>query len=91
MNGLNAYERQNLHDQSRRDDSTERGRDRQASRDTGGRGIDRVYLNVYVPACNTNAGSIDSFAIIAVNRCHVRPLMNPMTRSFVAALEDFAA
>src|ERR1700740_509659 len=27
MNGLNAYERQNLHDRSRGNDSTERGRD----------------------------------------------------------------
>src|SRR5437016_3217241 len=38
MNGLDAYERQNLHDRSRGDDSTERGGDCQPSCAADGRG-----------------------------------------------------
>src|SRR5260370_566948 len=38
MNGLDACERQNLHDRSRGDDSTERGRDHQPSCQADGRG-----------------------------------------------------
>lgn len=36
-------------------------------------GIDRMYLNVYVPTCNTNRGSSGSSANIASNRCHLQP------------------
>src|SRR5712692_1500910 len=38
MNGLDAYERRNLHDRSQGDDSTERSRDRQPSCEADGRG-----------------------------------------------------
>ena len=77
MNGLNACERQNLHDRSRADDSTERGRDHQP-------GIDRMYLNVFVPDLQYEQGIVHFFRTHRGQPLPSAALMSPMTRSFVA-------
>jgi hypothetical protein len=54
-------------------------------------GIDRMYLNVYVPNLQYEHGIHRFFRY---HRGQPRPsaaLMSPMTRNFVAALEGFAA
>ena len=86
MNGLNAYERQNLHDRSRGDDSTERGRDRQAPCDADGRGN-----RPDVPGLQYEHGINRFFRYHRGQPLPSAALMSPMTQSFVAALEDFAA
>ena len=60
--GLNAFERQNLHDRSRRSGTRQRQK-------LSVEGIDRMYLNVFVPACKTNRGLSGFFVSIAAGRC----------------------
>ena len=54
-------------------------------------GIDRMYLNVYVPGLQYEQGIIRFFRHHRGQPLPSAALMSPMTRSFVAALEDFAA
>jgi len=54
-------------------------------------GIDRMYLNVYVPRLQTEQGIVWFFRQHRGQPIPSAALMGPMTRSFVAALEDFAA
>jgi hypothetical protein len=54
-------------------------------------GIDRMYLNVYRPRLQTDRGAAASF------RCHrgetfaSSPLMDPMSKAFIAAVDRFVA
>jgi hypothetical protein len=54
-------------------------------------GIDRMYLNVYVPGLKYEHGINRFFRHHCGQPLPSAALMSPMTRSFVAALEDFAA
>src|SRR5260370_2526229 len=54
-------------------------------------GIDRMYLNVYVPRLQYKHGINRFFRYHGGQPLPSAALMSPMTRSFVAALEDFAA
>ena len=54
-------------------------------------GIDRMYLNVYVPGLQYEQGIVWFFREHRGQPLPSAALMSPMTRSFVAALEDFAA
>ena len=54
-------------------------------------GIDRMYLNVYVPGLQYEHGVHRFFRYHRGQPLPSAALMSPMTRSFVAALEDFAA
>jgi hypothetical protein len=52
-------------------------------------GIDRMYLNVYVPGLQYEQGIVRFFRAHRGQPLPSAALMSPMTRSFVAALEDF--
>src|SRR5215470_10740617 len=54
-------------------------------------GIDRMCLNVYVPRLQSEQGIVWFFRHHRGQPIPSAALMGPMTRSFVAALEDFAA
>jgi hypothetical protein len=54
-------------------------------------GIDRMYLNVYVPGLQYEHGINRFFRYHRGQPLPSAALMSPMTRSFVAALEDFAS
>jgi hypothetical protein len=54
-------------------------------------GIDRMYLNVYVPCLQSEQGIVRFFREHRGQPLPSAALMNPMTRSFVAALERFVA
>src|SRR6202166_2270431 len=54
-------------------------------------GIDRMYLNVYVPGLQYEQGIIRFFRHHRGQPLPSAALMSPMTRSFVTGLEDFAA
>src|ERR1700757_3586180 len=54
-------------------------------------GIDRMYLNVYVPGLQYEHGINRFFRYHRGQPLPSAALMSPMTRNFVAALEDFAA
>jgi hypothetical protein len=54
-------------------------------------GIDRMYLNVYVPGLQYEQGIIQFFRHHRGQPLPSAALMSPMTRSFVTALEDFVA
>src|SRR5262249_8491196 len=54
-------------------------------------GIDRMYLNVYVPGLQYEQGIVRFFRDHRGQPLPSAALMSPMTRNFVAALEDFAA
>lgn len=54
-------------------------------------GIDRMYLNVYVPDLQYEQGIIRFFREHRGQPLPSAALMSPMSRGFVAALEDFAA
>jgi len=54
-------------------------------------GIDRMYLNVYVPGLQYEHGINRIFRYHRGQPLPSAALMSPMTRNFVAALEDFAA
>lgn len=52
-------------------------------------GIDRMYLNVYVPGLQYEQGIVRFFREHRRQPLPSAALMSPMTRRFVAALEDF--
>ena len=54
-------------------------------------GSDRMYLNVYVPGLQYEHGINQFFRYHRAQPLRSAALMNPVTRSSVAALEDFAA
>src|SRR6266480_6438860 len=54
-------------------------------------GIDRMYLNVYVPGLQYERGIVRFFREHRGQPLPSAALMSPMTRRFVAALEDFVA
>lgn len=54
-------------------------------------GIDRMYLNVYVPGLQYEQGIVRFFRAHRGQPLPSAALMSPMTRNFVAALEDFVA
>ncbi len=54
-------------------------------------GIDRMYLNVYVPRLQTEQGIVWFFREHRGQPLPSAALMSPISRSFVAALEAFAA
>jgi hypothetical protein len=54
-------------------------------------GIDRMYLNVFVPGLQYEQGIIRFFRDHRGQPLPSAALMSPMTRTFVAALEDFVA
>ena len=54
-------------------------------------GIDRIYLNVFVPRLQYEQGIVRFFRDHRGQPLPSAALMSPMTRRFVAALEDFVA
>ncbi len=54
-------------------------------------GIDRMYLNVYVPGLQYERGIVRFFREHRGQPLPSAALMSPLTRTFVAALEDFVA
>jgi hypothetical protein len=54
-------------------------------------GIDRMYLNVYVPWLQTERGVVQVFRGHRGLPMPSAALMNPMSRDFVAKLEGFVA
>jgi hypothetical protein len=54
-------------------------------------GIDRMYLNVYVPGLQYEQGIVRFFREHRGQPLPSAALMSPMTRRFVTALEDFVA
>ena len=53
-------------------------------------GIDRMYLNVYVPQLQREQGVASFFRFHRGHRFVSSALMDPISKSFVAALEEFA-
>jgi hypothetical protein len=53
-------------------------------------GIDRMYLNVYVPRLQTDRGVVSFFRYHRGHTFASSTLMEPMTRGFVLAIEEFA-
>jgi len=53
-------------------------------------GIDRMYLNVYVPPLQREQGVVNFFRFHRGHQFASSALMDPITKNFVAALEDFA-
>jgi hypothetical protein len=54
-------------------------------------GIDRVYLNVYVPRLQSERGVVGFFREHRGKPLPSAALMSPMSRNFVARLESFVA
>ena len=54
-------------------------------------GIDRMYLNVYVPSLQSAYGAVSFFRSHRGQPLASSALMNPMSRRFVAAMNDFIA
>ena len=54
-------------------------------------GIDRMYLNVFVPGLQYEQGIVQFFRTHRGQPLPSAALMSPMTRDFVAKLEDFVA
>src|SRR5882757_6800685 len=54
-------------------------------------GIDRMYLNIYVPGLQYEQGIVGFFREHRGQPLPSAALMSPMTRTFVTALEDFVA
>ena len=54
-------------------------------------GIDRMYLNVYVPALQSTYGAVRFFRVHRGQPLASSALMNPMSRQFVAVLDRFIA
>jgi hypothetical protein len=54
-------------------------------------GIDRMYLNIYVPGLQYEQGIVRFFREHRGQPLPSAALMSPMTRTFVAKLEDFVA
>jgi len=53
-------------------------------------GIDRMYLNVYVPALQRAGGVASFFRYHLGYRFASSALMDPITKAFIAAMEQFA-
>ncbi len=53
-------------------------------------GIDRMYLNVYVPALQREQGVACFFRFHRGNQFASSALMDPISKTFIAALEAFA-
>jgi hypothetical protein len=53
-------------------------------------GIDRMYLNVYVPGLQREQGVVNFFRFYRGNQFVSSALMDPISRNFVAALEEYA-
>ena len=53
-------------------------------------GIDRMYLNVYVPRLQREAGVAGFFRFHRGHRFASSVLMDPISKAFVAKLETFA-
>ena len=53
-------------------------------------GIDRMYLNVYVPALQRAGGVASFFRFHLGNRFASSALMDPITKAFIAQMEQFA-
>ena len=53
-------------------------------------GIDRMYLNVYVPGLQREQGVATFFRFHRGHQFVSSALMDPISKAFVAALEDFA-
>jgi hypothetical protein len=53
-------------------------------------GIDRMYLNVFVPGLQREQGVVGFFRFHLGHRFVSSALMDPISKTFVAALEDFA-
>src|SRR3984893_13716396 len=91
MNGLSAYERHNR-------TIGAGGMIAQSVADILGQhvklsveGIDRMYLNVYVPRLQREQGVVWFFREHRGQPMPSAALMSPMSRRFVSALENFAA
>ena len=54
-------------------------------------GIDRMYLNVYVPRLQSPDGAASFFRVHCGQPLASSALMSPMSRRFVAALDRFIA
>ena len=54
-------------------------------------GIDRMYLNVYVPRLQRESGVAGFFRFHRGHRFASSVLMDPISKAFVRNLEDFAA
>ena len=54
-------------------------------------GIDRMYLNVYVPRLQREAGVASFFRFHRGHRFASSVLMDPISKAFVAEIEGFAA
>ena len=54
-------------------------------------GIDRMYLSVYVPSLQSAYGAVSFFRSHRGQPLASSALMNPMSRRFVAAMDDFIA
>jgi hypothetical protein len=54
-------------------------------------GIDRMYLNVYVPQLQREGGVASFFRFHRGHRFASSVLMDPISKAFVAALERFAS
>jgi len=53
-------------------------------------GIDRMYLNVYVPALQRAGGVASFFRFHLGHRFASSALMDPITKGFIAQMEQFA-
>ena len=53
-------------------------------------GIDRMYLNIYVPQLQREQGVVNFFRFYRGHQFASSALMDPITRKFVSALEEFA-
>jgi hypothetical protein len=53
-------------------------------------GIDRMYLNVYVPALQRAGGVASFFRFHRGHRFASSALMDPITKAFLAQMEQFA-
>ena len=53
-------------------------------------GIDRMYLNVYIPALQREGGVASFFRFHRGHRFASSVLMDPISKQFVAAMERFA-
>ena len=53
-------------------------------------GIDRMYLNVYVPGLQREQGVVNFFRFHRGNQFVSSALMDPISKDFVAAMENYA-
>jgi hypothetical protein len=53
-------------------------------------GIDRMYLNVYVPGLQREQGVLNFFRFHRGNQFVSSALMGPISKGFVSALENYA-